>query len=77
MKVSNSRNDSPKEGGNLRNFDLTVDEIKVIRAIRDMTRSLDDFKAKNIQPVRLKFFRNEIKNLEDRLEEIRENTLIR
>jgi len=77
MKVSNSRNDSPKVGGNLRNFDLTVDEIKIIKAIRDITQSLEDIGSKKIEPVRLEFFRNEIRKLEDQLEEIRENTLIR
>ncbi len=77
MKVSKSSNDSPKGNGNLRNFDLTVDEIKVIRAIRDITESLEDIGSKNTEPVRLEFFRNEIRKLKDQLEEIRENTLIR
>lgn len=76
MKVLKSDNDSKKEEGNLRNFDLSVEEIRTIKAIKEMTRSLEDFEARNIQPERLKFIRNEIKKLEEQLEEIRENTLI-
>ncbi len=41
-----------------------------------MTRSLGDIERDNTQPERLEFYRNEIKKLEDQLEEIRENTLI-
>jgi uncharacterized coiled-coil DUF342 family protein len=77
MKDSKSSNDSPKGSGNLRNFDLSVEEIRVIKAIKDLTQSLEDIEHKNIQPDRLEFFRNEIRKLEDKLEDIRENTLIR
>lgn len=42
-----------------------------------MTLSLEDIELTDTQPERLNFFRNEIKKLEDELEEIRENTLIR
>ena len=77
MKVSKSINDAPKGNAKLRNFDLSVDEIRVLKAIRDMTQALEDIKRKNIYPERLDFFRFEIKQLEDQLEEIRENTLLR
>lgn len=76
MKVLKSDNDSQKDEGKLRNFDLSVEEIKTVKAIKEMTRSLEDFESKNIQPERLIFVRNEIKKLEEQLEEIRENTLI-
>ena len=56
---------------------MSVDEIRVVKAIRDMTQALEDIKQKNIYPERLEFFRSEIRQLEDRLEEIRENTLLR
>lgn len=77
MKALKQNNDSSNGGGKLRNFDLTVEEIKIIKAIKEMTHSLEDIERKNTQPERLVFFRNEIKKLEDQLEEIRENTLIR
>ena len=77
MKVLKSDNDSQKEEGKLRNFDLTVEEIRTVKAIKEMTRSLEDFETRDIQPERLKFIRNEIKKLEEQLEDIRDNTLIR
>lgn len=77
MKVSKPNNDPPAVKGKLRNFDLSVEEIKIIKAIKDLTQSLEDIESKNADPVRLNFFRNEIRKLEDQLEEIRENTLLR
>ena len=77
MKVLKSDNDSQKEEGKLRNFDLSVEEIRTVKAIKEMTRSLEDFDTRDIPPERLIFIRNEIKKLEEQLEEIRENTLIR
>ena len=77
MNGSKSGSNSPKKGGNLRNFDLSVEEIIIIKAIKEMTRSLEDVERDNTQPERLEFFRNEIRKLEDELDEIRENTLIR
>lgn len=61
----------------MRNFDLTVEEIKLIKAIKEMSQSLEYIEQKNIQPERQKFFRNEIKKLEEELEDVRDNTLIR
>ena len=77
MKVSKSIDDTPKGNAKLRNFDLSVDEIRVVKAIRDMTQALEDIKRKNAYPERLEFFRCEIRQLQDQLEEIRENTLLR
>jgi len=42
-----------------------------------MTQSLEYIEHINIQPERQAFFRNEIRMLENQLEEIRDNTLIR
>jgi len=77
MNNSKSDSNSPKKRGNLRNFDLSVEEIIIIKAIKKMTQSLEDIEFMDTQPERLNFFRNEIKKLEDELEEVRENTLIR
>ena len=68
---------SPARAHKLRNFDLTVEEIRILKAIRDVTHSLEDIERKSAQPVRLEYFRSELRQLEDRLEEIRDNTLIR
>ena len=77
MKSSKSDKDSSARTGKLRNFDLTVEEIKILKTIKDMTQSLEDIERNHDQPVRLEYFRNEIRRLEDQLEEIRDNTLIR
>jgi hypothetical protein len=77
MNFSKSNKSSPKKSAGLRNFDLTVEEIKLIKAIKEMSQSLEYIEQKNIQPERQKFFRNEIKKLEEELEDVRDNTLIR
>jgi len=77
MKVAKSIDDAPKGNTKLRNFDLSVEEIRVLKAIRDMTQALEDIARKNAYPERLDFFRSEIRQLEDQLEEIRDNTLIK
>jgi hypothetical protein len=77
MKISRVSNDAPAGSGKLRNFDLSVEEIRILKAIKDMTRSLEDIERKNPSSDRLEFFRCEIRQLEDQLEEVRENTLIR
>ena len=77
MKVSKSIDDTPRGNGKLRNFDLSVEEIKVLKAIRDMTQALEDVKTTKTYPERVEFFRSEIRQLEDQLEEIRENTLLK
>jgi hypothetical protein len=77
MKDSKSHKDSSKKGGGLKNFRLSVEEIKLIRAIKEMAQSLEYIEHKNIQPERQEFFRNEIRALENQLEDIRDNTLIR
>ena len=77
MKVAKSIDDAPKGNAKLRNFDLSVEEIRVLKAIRDMTQALEDVARKSAYPERLDFFRSEIRQLEDQLEDIRENTLLR
>jgi len=77
MKDSKSYKNSPSRGGSLRNFGLSVEEIKLIKILKEMTQSLEYIEHINIQPERQAFFRNEIRMLENQLEEIRDNTLIR
>jgi len=48
-----------------------------LKAIRDMTHTLEDIERKNPSPERLEYFRCEIRQLKDQLDEVRENTLIR
>ena len=62
---------------NLRNFHLTVDEIKVMKVIKELTNALENIQFTDPQSPRVEFYRAEIEKLEDKLEEIRENTLIK
>ncbi len=63
--------------GNLRNFDLTVEEIKIVRMIKELIKNLEKLSFDDPDSPRAEFFRKEIDTLEEKLEEIRENTLIR
>ena len=62
---------------NLRNFDLTVEEIKIMRMIKGLIEGLDKLQFNNPLSPRAEYFRQEIDKLEEKLEEIRDNTLIR
>ena len=77
MKASKSGKDPAKPGGNLRNFDLSVEEIKILRAIEDLRRALVDLESSNSPIERLDYFRDQILQLEEKLDEIRDHTLIR
>ena len=61
----------------LRNFDLTVDEIKLVRMIDDLIDGLEKLTFQDPLSPRAEFFRQEIDKLEEKLDQIRENTLIR
>jgi uncharacterized protein Yka (UPF0111/DUF47 family) len=61
----------------LRNFDLSVEEIRIERAIKEMTDAFHRISENNPDPARLDFYGHEIKKLEEQLDDIRENTLIR
>ncbi len=63
--------------GKLRNFDLTVDEIRLVRMIKELIEGLEKLNFGDPQSPRAEYFRNEIDMLEEKLEEIRDNTLIR
>ena len=63
--------------GKLRNFDLTVDEIRLVRMIKELIEGLDKLTFDDPLSPRAEYFRNQIETLEEKLEEIRDNTLIR
>jgi len=62
---------------NLRNFDLTVDEIKIVRMIDELITNLERLTFNDPLSPRAEFFRQEIDKLEEKLDQIRDNTLIR
>ena len=61
----------------LRNFDLTVDEIKIVRMIDALIENLEKLTFNDPLSPRAEFFRQEIDKLEEKLDQIRDNTLIR
>jgi len=62
---------------NLRNFKLTVEEIKMVRMMKELVEGLEKLEFGDPLSSRAEFFRKEISTLEEKLEEIRDNTLIR
>ena len=77
MKVVRADKEASAKNSNLRNFDLTVEEIRITRAIKEMTDAFERISQNNPDPARLDFYGYEIKKLEEQLDDIRENTLIR
>ena len=77
MNVVKATKEKPPKRSNLRNFDLSVEEIRITRAIQEMTHAFKRISQNNPDPARLDFYGHEIKKLEEQLDEIRENTLIR
>ncbi len=77
MNNTNPRNEAVKKGGNLRNFDLTVDEIRLMKTIENMTRMVNNIEQLEPQSPRVKIIRNDIRRMQERLDELRDNTLIR
>ena len=61
----------------LKNFDLTVDEIKIVRMIDELVDGLEKLTFDDPLSPRAEFFRQEIDKLEEKLDQIRDNTLIR
>jgi hypothetical protein len=62
---------------NLRNFDLSVEEIRIVRMMKELIEGLEKLTFDDPLSPRAEFFRKEIDRLEEKLEEIRDNTLIR
>ena len=61
----------------LRNFDLTVEEIRIARMIKELIQGLEKLTFNDPLSPRAEYFRKEIDALEEKLDEIRDNTLIR
>ena len=53
--------------GNLRNFDLTVDEIKIVKMMGELVDGLERLQFNDPLSPRAEFFRSEIDKLEDKL----------
>ena len=77
MKVVRATNGTAPAKPKLRNFDLSVEEIRIMRAIKEMTEAFERISENNPDPARLDFYGYEIKKLEEQLDDIREHTLIR
>jgi uncharacterized protein Yka (UPF0111/DUF47 family) len=77
MKIIQATREAPSAGSKLRNFDLSVEEIRIMRAIKEMTDAFNRISENNPEPARLDFYSYEIKKLEGQLDDIRDNTLIR
>ena len=77
MKVLQATKETIPTNVKLRNFDLSVEEIRITRAIKEMTDAFERISENNPDPARLDFYGHEIKKLEEQLDEIRDNTLIR
>jgi hypothetical protein len=61
----------------LRNFDLTVDEIKIVRMMNELIEGLEKLEFNDPPSPRADYFRKEINKFEGKLEEVRDNTLIK
>lgn len=77
MKELSAAKETRSTSSKLRNFDLSVEEIRIVRAIKEMTDAFARISENNPDPARLDFYGHEIKKLEEQLDDIRENTLIR
>jgi uncharacterized protein Yka (UPF0111/DUF47 family) len=77
MKIIPSIRPTPTASTKLRNFDLSVEEIRIERAIKEMTDAFEKISENNPDPARLDYYSHAIKKLEEQLDDIRENTLIR
>ena len=64
-------------GSKLRNFDLTVDEIRIVKLMEELIKGLESLEFDDPLSPRAEFFRGEIDKLEEKLEQIRDNTLIK
>ena len=77
MKALRSTREAPSAAAKLRNFDLSVEEIRIMRALKEMTDAFERISENSPDPARLDFYGHEIRKLEEQLDTIRENTLIR
>ena len=62
---------------NIRNFDLTVDEIRLIRSIKDVSAALDSLMLRDPDSDRARYMYRQIDLLQTKLEELQQRSLIR
>ena len=62
---------------NLRNLNLTADEIEIIRMIKELSEGLEKLDFGDPLSDKAEFLRSEIDNLEEKLDQARDNTLVR
>ena len=67
MKVLQATRETTPTNVKLRNFDLSVEEIRIMRAIKEMTDAFERISENNPDPARLDFYGYEIKKLEEQL----------
>jgi len=77
MNLSKHSNNTQNGREKLKNFDLTVDEIRLMKSIEEKNKSVNNLLHMDPQSTRAKVIRMEIAKLEDKLEDLRDNTLIR
>ncbi len=77
MENADKSNEVRKPSNNLRNFNLTVDEIRLQRTIDSMTSMVKHIEVLDPQSERVRTIRRNIRSLQSKLEDLRENTLIR
>jgi outer membrane murein-binding lipoprotein Lpp len=62
---------------NSRNLNLTADEIEIIRMIRELSAGLEKLDFSDPLSTKAEFLQSEIDKLEEKLDQARDNTLIR
>jgi hypothetical protein len=62
---------------NSRNLNLTADEIEIIRMIRELSEGLEKLDFSDPLSTKAEFLQSEIDKLEEKLDQARDNTLIR
>lgn len=62
---------------NIRNLNLTVDEIEIIRMIRELSEGLEKLDFSDPLSTKAEFLQSEIDKLEEKLDQTRDNTLNR
>ena len=62
---------------NLRNLNLTADEVEIIRMIKELSEGLETLDFGDPLSTKAEFLRGEIDKLEEKLDQARDNTLIR
>lgn len=77
MNTPKTSSDLDRPTGNLRNFDLTVDEIRLMRTIDSMSKMVKNIEQLEPTSPRVQNIHTSIRKLQDQLDNLRDNTLIR